>query len=236
MQPVFRLIPDHRLGAVDDPGGHLLAAVRRQAVHEEGVRPGQGHHGLVDDIAGKGAQTGLLFGLLAHAGPDVGDHQVRPGHRRAGIAQQDAALAGGGEEPGVGVEALWTGEAQLKIEQRRGLQIGLAHVVAVAHPDDGAAADVAAVLEPGLHVRQQLAGVEVVGEGVDHRHTRMGGELLDDGMGEGADHDHVHHPRQDPGAVGDGLAAAELGVPGGEEDGMAAELGHAGLEGDPGAG
>jgi hypothetical protein len=34
---VLGLVPDHRLRAVDDLGGDLLAAVRRQAVHEQRI-------------------------------------------------------------------------------------------------------------------------------------------------------------------------------------------------------
>src|SRR5690606_39401036 len=41
---------------------------------------------------------------------------------------------------------------------------------------------------------------------------------------------------QHPGGVLDGHTAAQLGVVGGQEDGAAAELGHARLEGYPGAG
>jgi hypothetical protein len=41
VQPVFSLVPHHRLRAVDDLGGDLFAAVRRQAVHEQGLGPGR---------------------------------------------------------------------------------------------------------------------------------------------------------------------------------------------------
>src|SRR5947209_16375284 len=40
MQPVFRLVEYHRLRAVDHVVRDLLAAVRRQAVHEDRVRLG----------------------------------------------------------------------------------------------------------------------------------------------------------------------------------------------------
>ncbi|MNZ19121.1 hypothetical protein D3C78_361450 [compost metagenome] len=92
------------------------------------------------------------------------------------------------------------------------------------------------MLEEGLHVGQQLAGVQVVGQAVDYRHAGIGGELGEVAVGEGADHHRIDHPRHHLGAVGDRLAAAELGVARREEDRLAAELDHAGLEGNPGPG
>jgi hypothetical protein len=52
---------------------------------------------------------------------------------------------------------------------------------------------------------------------------------------EGADHDHVDHAREHPRAVFDRFATAELGIARRQEHGVAAELGHAGLERDAGA-
>jgi hypothetical protein len=40
----FSASSHHRLRAVDDLGAHLLAAVRGQAVHEQGVGVGGAHH------------------------------------------------------------------------------------------------------------------------------------------------------------------------------------------------
>src|SRR5579884_4198478 len=53
VQPVLRLVPYHRMRPVDDPGGHLLAAFRRQAVHEDRVGLGLGHQPLVHPIGGE---------------------------------------------------------------------------------------------------------------------------------------------------------------------------------------
>src|SRR5215469_16598479 len=50
MQPVLRLIPHHGLRAVDDTGRHLLAALYRQAVHEDRVGLGVRHQVLVDAV------------------------------------------------------------------------------------------------------------------------------------------------------------------------------------------
>ena len=62
------------------------------------------------------------------------------------------------------------------------------------------------------------------------------GKFRHHGMVEGADHDGIHIAREDPGGVGDALAAAELHLLAGEHQGLAAELAHADIEGDAGAG
>ena len=89
------------------------------------------------------------------------------------------------------------------------------------------------MLDEGEDVGQDLAGVEFVGEAVDHRHAGVFGEALDDRLLEGADHHDVAHPRDHLGGVFDGLAAAELGITRVEVDGRAAELLHPRLEGQP---
>jgi hypothetical protein len=52
----------------------------------------------------------------------------------------------------------------------------------------------------------------------------------------GADHDRIDVARQDLGGVADGLGAAELHFGAGQEQRLAAELAHADIEGDAGAG
>src|SRR5690242_20428359 len=50
VEAVLRLIPDHRLRSVDHAGADLLAALRREAVHEDRVGLGGGHQPLVDAV------------------------------------------------------------------------------------------------------------------------------------------------------------------------------------------
>jgi hypothetical protein len=92
------------------------------------------------------------------------------------------------------------------------------------------------VLEKGEDVRQDLAGMKLVGEAVDHRHARMLGKAFDLVLAEGADHHQVHHAADHFRAVLDRLGAAQLAVAGGQVDHAAAQLVHAGLEADAGAG
>ena len=71
-----------------------------------------------------------------------------------------------------------------------------------------------------------------VGQPVDDGHVGVLGQLLDVGLGEGADHDRVDVAREHPGRVLDRLAAPELQVGGREVEAYAAELGDADLERD----
>ena len=74
-------------------------------------------------------------------------------------------------------------------------------------------------------MRPLITGIVAVLREVGHRLVR-----------EGAGHDAVDVAREHLGGVGDRLAAAELDVAAGEEERVAAHLGHARLEADPGAG
>jgi len=64
----------------------------------------------------------------------------------------------------------------------------------------------------------------------------MGGEAFDDFLFEGTDHYHVHHARNHFRRIFHRLAAAQLGVAGVQVDCRTAQLVHAGLEGEAGAG
>ncbi|MNT38253.1 hypothetical protein D3C72_1744390 [compost metagenome] len=92
------------------------------------------------------------------------------------------------------------------------------------------------MFEEGLHVGQQLARVQVIGQAIDHRYAGVGGEFGQVAVGKGTDHHGVEHARHDDGTVADRLATAQLGVAWRQEDRLAAELDHAGLKGDSGAG
>jgi hypothetical protein len=86
------------------------------------------------------------------------------------------------------------------------------------------------MLDEGEDVGQDLAGVVFVGQAVDHRHARVGGEALDDRLLEGADHHDVAHARDHLRRILDRLAAPQLRVAGVEVDRRTAQLVHAGLE------
>ena len=75
----------------------------------------------------------------------------------------------------------------------RCLQPRIEHVVRVTHPGDDLAFDVAALLNKREDVGQHLARMMVIGEPINHRHSRIRGEGFDHVLVKGANHHHVHH-------------------------------------------
>ena len=83
VQAVLRLVPHHRLRAIDHRRGDFLAAVRRQAVHEKRVLLRRAHHFRVHLPVVEVAPALLVLRLEAHRGPHVRGDQV--GAARAAI-------------------------------------------------------------------------------------------------------------------------------------------------------
>ncbi len=104
------------------------------------------------------------------------------------------------------------------------------HVVGITDPRDGLARDGAAMLDIGEHVGQHLARMMFIGQAIDNRYARIGGEAIDDVLAEGADHDDVAHARHHLRCVFDRLAAPQLAVARVQVDCRAAELMHAAFE------
>ena len=52
------------------------------------------------------------------------------------------------------------GNSEFETKPDRGIDIGVTHVVPISNPGHRGAAYVTALLEPGLHIGQQLAGME----------------------------------------------------------------------------
>ena len=129
-----------------------------------------------------------------------------------------------------------TGDLEPKVEPRRGVDPGRQHVVVVAGPGDLAAADRAPLLLEGHDVGQHLARMRLLGERVDDRNCRVRRHFLHVVMGEDANDDRIDVARQHARGVGDRLAAAELHLGPGQHDRLAAELAHADVERDAGAG
>src|SRR5436190_1479653 len=92
---VGRLLEDDAAVAVEHLGLDLLAAHRRQAVHDAGVRRRQRQQRLIDLEAGEAAAALLALGLLAHARPDVGVNDVGLLDGVARLAVDDQVAAGG---------------------------------------------------------------------------------------------------------------------------------------------
>ena len=107
-------------------------------------------------------------------------------------------------------------------------QVGVGHVVgAVADVGERAAGQRAEALGHRLQVGEDLAGVELVGQRVDHRDGGRRRQLLDPLLARGAPGDRGDLPGQHPADVGDGLAAADVRLGRVDLERLAAELGDA---------
>src|SRR3954463_14974571 len=138
MQPVLCLVPHYTLRTVDHGSFHFFAAVSRQAMHEQRVRPGELHHRLIHLKRLELLLAFLGFGFEAHTGPDIRRYQIGTTRCFAGIREelQMRRL--------VAFLALWLKliarrrrHVKAEAENARGLQPGVAHVVGVSDPGDG---------------------------------------------------------------------------------------------------
>src|SRR6266550_891055 len=176
---------------------------------------------------------------VAHRYPSVGDDAVGPFHRFLRIAanvDRGTRILEPVGEPFLRLELGRGGDPQAEIEALGCMHPRGEHVVAVARPGDGAAADRTAVLLESHNVGEHLAGMRTTSEAVDHRHSRVLGELQQRLVLSRADHDAIDVAREHPRRIRDTFAATELHVVPGERDRLAAELAHGNVEGDPRAG
>src|SRR6185437_1336581 len=178
----------------------------------------------------------LLLLLLPHRCPDVGGHHLcalRGFHRIADDTHLGRLLRSRQQMIGRLVTRR-AGEVEVEPEAEGGVDPGIRHVVAVADPGVLLVGDIAEVLADGEQVSEHLAGMQEIGQTVDHGHVGEPGQLLDVLVGEGADHDAIDVARQHARGVGDRLAASELDVARREEEGVAAQVEGADLERDAG--
>ena len=262
MHPVLRLVKDDGLGAfkhlVGDLHGvtaeglaHLLAdgglvvVEGGQTVHEHGLGAGLRHQLGVDLIGGQVVDALLpdLHGL-AHGHPHVGVDHVGVLHGRGGIGeefQRGAGLGGNGltlaDQRRFGEVLLRGAGHEVHTHFGAAHHQGVAHVVAgVAHVHQLLALQAAAVLLNGQEVRQNLGGVELIGQAVPHGNVGVLGQLLHNALAEAAVLDAVKHAAQDAGGVGDALLFADLGAAGVQIGDAHAQIMPRHLEGAAGTG
>ena len=109
---------------------------------------------------------------------------------------------------------------------------GVAHVVArVAHVHQLDALQMAEVLLNGEEVRQNLGGMGLVGQAVEHGNSGVAGQFLYPRLLKAAVLDAVIHPAQYPGGVGNGLLHADLRGGGIQEGGAHAQIPGGNLKG-----
>ena len=225
---------------VDHLGAHLLAAMRRQAMHEQRLRLGAGHQARHRPGTASSRRRRRSASLVAHRDPHVGHDRIgardrlvrvldhldaapgarrpRPAPRAPGRARADRPAAAGNRS----AAAAWIHEVATLLpsptQRGCGPRIG---------PRCSSKVITSAMI---------WQGCEQVGQAVDHRHGGCLGQLQELGVAVGADHDRIDVAREHARGIGDRLAAAELHVPGVQHHGVAAQRLDRHLERDPGPG
>ncbi len=173
VQPVLRLVEHDRPRRVEHVGGHLFAAMGRQAVHEQRMGRGSGHQGGVDLVLGKNLFPPGRFLLAAHRRPDVRVDRIDAGDglRWAGERADLRAVARpshGVVDHAVGqLEAARRGDVERDATHHRGMCQRRGDVVPVADIGDAAATQRSPLLAQRQHVGQRLARMLLVAERVD---------------------------------------------------------------------
>ena len=200
---------------------------------------GGGHNGVVDLIALKDQLTLAGLALLSHGGPHVGVQDVGVlggGQDVRGALEHAGILLGKVQNGRVRAVGIGAGDGHRHAALEAAHDEGVCHVVAITDVAQLQAGQLALVLPDGHEISQHLAGVAEVGQTVDHGDGGVFGQGLHLFLGKGADHDAITEPGEHPGGVLHRLVAADLAVLVGEVNGVAPQLVHAGLKGDPGAG
>ena len=216
-----------------------------QAVHEAGLRACVGHEGRVHLIGGQvGNALGPDLHRLAHAHPHIGVDDVGPLgglHGVADKAQGAAALLGNGLAGlyQLGIREVLLRRAGHKIQPQLGAahHQRIAHVVAgIAHVNHLQPLQAAEMLPNGEHVRQDLGGMELVGQAVPHRNTGVMGQLLHDLLPIAPVLNAVKHAAQHAGGVGNALLLADLAAGGVQIGHLHPQIMGGHLKAAPGAG
>src|SRR5690554_1505614 len=240
MQAVLRLVPDDTLAAVDHVGRDLVAAIGREAVHEDRIVLREGHELRIDSVASEEFDALGLLLLLAHGHPGVGHDDIRPRDGLLGVIEAlDRTARRCRDRHRVvddglrRVEALRCRDAHVHAGRRTRERVGLRHVAgAVADEGHGLTLKRTAVLANGQQVCKELTRVEVVGERVDDGDGRALRHLLEPGLAVGAPHDRGNHALEHPRGVGRGLLATELAVGRADDERHSPEVSDAHREGD----
>ena len=235
VQTVLGLVKDEIGVGFHDFLGDFFAAIGGQAVHDEGTGFGVSEEGGVDLPGTQDFDAFFGFFFLAHADPDIGVNGICTCDRSDGVVGDGEVglIRQSGEEAGGGLEGFGRTDDHVKTATHGGPNPGPGNVaIAIAQKDDALALPGTESFLNGQQVGEDLAGVLVVGEGVDGGDAGVVGKIDHVLLGEGADDSAVNHAAEDAGGVLDGLTAAELDVDTGKEHGGAAEFADADLKAD----
>lgn len=139
-----------------------------------------GEKGLVDLVAVElgGAVGGFLF--FPHADPDVGVENVGTFGGFGGVGGGANVASGFADEAGGWLKFFRGGEAEFDVEFGRGPDPGAGDIaIGIADEANFQSVEATAFFLDGLQVGEDLAGVLLVGEGIDRGNAAESGEVFD---------------------------------------------------------
>lgn len=249
VEAVFCLVEDGFGVGLKDLSGDFLSAVGGEAVHDQCVRFGGLRDARVDLVWGEDAEAFFAFLLLAHRNPCVRVEKIGTLRGVTRIFEADgSALFCACEHAGGGLKRFGRGEADVESQFGCGKNPGLRDVAGgIAEEDCGFAREqvtdpsrcflLAAekVFGPRHEIGENLAGMFVVGEGVDDGNGADSGERFHLALRVGADDDAMEIAGEDARGVLDAFPASELDVMHAEEERASAQFADADFKGDTGA-
>ena len=240
MHPVFGLVHDEGGGAIHHLRGDLQLPVRRLAVQHM-LDAGAVEQGLIDLVRHKEVFDLLHRGVVTHGDPGICVGHVEPFDIRHVIADVDGRPRLGRqslrlqEDLGIRAVAFRAYKGDVGAQSRPQQQQRVADVVAITEVGKLHLRQVVVVLGNGHKVGQPLTGVVEVAQAVHHRHCAVFSKLNKRLVIEHPGDDGITPARQVGGEILHRLPLAQRAVLLIQIDAVAAQLGDADVEGDPGA-
>ena len=153
MQTILCLVENHRIRSVHDLIGDFLATMGGQAMHEERVICRQVHELGIDLEALELSEALVVFVFIAHRCPRISDNNISTGNSLTWIIEELDRGAGHrrdllalGNDDGIGRVDGRKAEPHVHARQHAHLEIGVRHVITVAHIGNRKTRELALVL------------------------------------------------------------------------------------------
>ena len=189
------------------PRRHFLAIVGRHIVHKVGGGLGLRQQCRIHRVALKSLQSQPPFRLVPHTGPHIGINQVGVPDRGRRVAQRlhrrrrAASFPGPFQRGGIQFVARRGGDSEIHPHGRQRQAQAARHIVAIADISQLAPRQITLIFGDGRQIGHDLAGMFPIGQGIDHRHGGIFGQLQQAAVGIDPGHNAIPIAGQHPGHI-----------------------------------